>query len=101
MATKVPKVGAYALSWLERVVRPNCAPMTYSTTQTLVRLYIVPGLGHLALTKLTVANTQAWSNKVAATCQCCSQGKDARRKVGRRKCCAVGECCGITWVSAR
>lgn len=94
VATKVPKVGAYALRWLEKVIRPNSAPMTYATTETLVRLYLAPGLGHLALTKLTVANVQAWLNKVATTCQCCSQGKDARRKIGRQKCCAVGACCG-------
>src|ERR1051325_6855272 len=32
-------------------------------------------------------------NKIAATCQCCSQGKDAARGKKKQRCCTVGECC--------
>jgi hypothetical protein len=34
-----------------------------------------------------------WVNKLATTCQCCAQGKDARRSADRRRCCAVASCC--------
>jgi integrase len=71
-------------------VAPNLAPLTYATYETLTRLYIVPGLGD----KLTVRDVQTWLNKVQQSCQCCAQGKDARRPEKIRRCCAVGKCCG-------
>src|SRR5262249_52369077 len=37
---------------------------------------------------------QTWLNKVRQTCQCCSQGIDARRPEVKRRCCARGKCCG-------
>jgi integrase len=36
---------------------------------------------------------QPWFNKLAETCQCCAQGKDARRPAKKRRCCAIGKCC--------
>jgi integrase len=37
-----------------------------------------------------------WLNRLAETCQCCAQGKDARRPEGERRCCALKPkaCCG-------
>lgn len=94
VATKVPKLGEYLTYWLQEIVAPNLAPLTYATYETLTRLYIVPGLGGKRLDKLTVRDVQTWLNKVRQSCQCCAQGKDARRPETARRCCAVGNCCG-------
>jgi integrase len=93
VATKVPTVGAYLAYWLKEVVEPNLAPLTHSTYETLVRLYIAPGLGGKRLDRLQVRDAQTWINTVAKTCQCCAQGKDARRRPTSQRCCAVGKCC--------
>ncbi|MBV9011188.1 MAG: site-specific integrase [Pseudonocardiales bacterium] len=94
VATKVPKLAEYLSYWLQEIVAPNLAPLTYATYETLTRLYIVPGLGGKRLDKLTVRDVQTWLNKVRNSCQCCAQGKDARRPEKARRCCAVGKCCG-------
>ncbi|MGH3790425.1 MAG: site-specific integrase [Pseudonocardiaceae bacterium] len=94
VATKVPKVAEYLTYWLQEIVAPNLAPLTYATYETLTRLYIMPGLGSKPLDKLTVRDVQTWLNKVRQSCQCCAQGKDARRPEKTRRCCAVGTCCG-------
>jgi integrase len=93
VATKVPTVGEYLAYWLREVVEPNLAPLTASTYETLVRLYITPGLGSKGLARLQTRDVQEWINKVRRTCQCCEQGKDARRTEGKRRCCAIGKCC--------
>ncbi|TYB49186.1 tyrosine-type recombinase/integrase [Actinomadura chibensis] len=94
VATKSPTLGDYLADWLrEVVVPPNFAPLTCSTYETLTRLYIVPGLGKKRLDKLTVRDVRAWLNELRETCQCCAQGKDARRDEKRRRCCAKGQCC--------
>ncbi|GLY64210.1 hypothetical protein Atai01_08290 [Amycolatopsis taiwanensis] len=36
---------------------------------------------------------QKWVNRIPDTCQCCAQGKDARRDKKRQRCCARGVCC--------
>lgn len=64
--------------------------MTY---EVAVRLYLAPGLGKKRLDKLRVSDVQTWINAVGRTCQCCAQGKDARRKPAQRRCCALGQCC--------
>ncbi|MCP2340396.1 integrase [Actinomadura rupiterrae] len=94
VATKVPTLVDYLSYWLEEVVvPPDFAPLTCSTYETLVRLYIVPGLGKKRLDKLTVRDVRTWLNATRKTCQCCAQGKDARRDEKKRRCCAVGKCC--------
>jgi integrase len=96
VASSIPKLGAYLYRWLDEVVQPNLAPLTYATYETLVRLYIVPGLGQIRLDRLRVRDVQTWLNSLASTCQCCAQGKDARRAAkdpDRARCCAKGECC--------
>jgi integrase len=94
VATRVPTVAAFMGEWLRDVIEPNQAPLTYATYETLTRLYIVPGLGRKHLdNRLSVRDVQTWLNRIAKTCTCCAQGKDARRPSGKRKCCAVGRCC--------
>jgi integrase len=94
VATKVPTLGDFLQYWLREVVEPNLAPLTASTYETLVRLYIAPGLGAKGLAKLQTRDIQEWINRVRRACQCCAQGKDASRPAAKRRCCAVGQCCG-------
>jgi len=95
VATKVPTVGTYLAYWLGEVIEPNRAPLTYATYETLGRLYILPELGSKRLDRLQVRDVQTWINRIAKTCQCCAQGKDANRPEGKRRCCAkpIPVCC--------
>jgi integrase len=69
-------------------------PVTYATYKSHVKNYIEPGIGAMRLDRLRVADVQAWLNRLATQCQCCAQGKDARRaRHGTARCCAVGQCC--------
>lgn len=87
----------YLTRWLTEIVEPNLAPLTASTYETLVRLYIKPGLGAHRLDRLRVRDVQSWLNTLARTCQCCAQGKDQTRKArGRARCCSIGRCCDST-----
>jgi integrase len=45
--------------------------------------------GAKRLDKIQVKDIRQWINKLAATCQCCEQGKDAARPEAKRRCCAV------------
>ena len=70
------------------------APLTYATYESHVKNYIEPGIGAMRFDRLRVADVQAWLNRLATQCQCCAQGKDARRALrGTARCCAVGLCC--------
>jgi integrase len=93
VATSVPTVGDYLAYWIREVVQPNLAPLTAATYETMVRRYIVPGLGSKRLDRLQVRDVQAWINQVPKICQCCAQGKDASRKPDKQRCCAIGKCC--------
>ncbi|GAA3247895.1 site-specific integrase [Nonomuraea helvata] len=91
VAVNAPTLGEFLLYWLREVVGPELAPLTVSTYETLVRLYIKPYLGAKRLDKIQVRDVRLWINKLRVTCQCCAQGKDARR--GAPRCCAAGRCC--------
>lgn len=94
LATKVPTLGAYLRYWLREVVEPGMKPKPAETYGMHVRLYISPGLGDKRLDRIRVPDVRRWLNSLSSACQCCVQGKDARRAPGSRKCCAVGRCCG-------
>jgi integrase len=83
----------YMTYWLAEVVQPNRAPLTYHTYETFNRVHIEPALGKKRLDRLTVRDVQTWINRLAESCQCCTQGKDAGRAEERRRCCAIGKCC--------
>ncbi|WP_199833708.1 site-specific integrase [Streptomyces sp. NRRL B-3648] len=91
--TRHRTVQAFLSYWLESIVKPNLAPLSYVSYEGSVRLYINPHLGGKRLDKLTVRDVREWLTKLAGICQCCAQGKDAKRAEPRRRCCAVGECC--------
>ena len=90
VATSSPTLASYLAYWLrEVVVPPNYAPLTCATYETLTRLHIMPGLGAKRLDKLSLRDVRAWLNQLRDTCQCCAQGKDARRPASKRRCCAL------------
>lgn len=94
--SSVPTLGQYMTSWLEEVIRPNSAPLTYSTYATQFRVHIEPGLGAIRLDRLRVRDVQTWLNGLSTQCQCCAQGRDARRAAkdpNNARCCAKGQCC--------
>ncbi|GAA2622945.1 hypothetical protein GCM10009863_41470 [Streptomyces axinellae] len=93
VATQHRTVAAFLDYWLISVVKPNLAPLTYVAYEGAARLYIGPHLGAKRLDKLTVRDVREWLTKLADTCQCCAQRKDAKRRPERQRCCAVGECC--------
>ena len=98
--TKVPTLSQYLARWLDETVAPNLAPLTHANYESHVRHYIEPALGNLRLDRLRVSTVQAWLNGLPKVCQCCAQGKDARRPPEKQRCCAIGKCCHST-VSAR
>lgn len=87
----VPSLGDYLRRWLVETVRPTLAPTTAANYELFCRAYIVPDLGRKRIDRLAVRDVQTWLNELKTRCQCCHQGKDARRSVPR--CCAKGECC--------
>ncbi|WP_144128267.1 tyrosine-type recombinase/integrase [Catellatospora sichuanensis] len=93
VATKAMTVGKFAAYWLAEIVEPNLSPGSYSIYESASRLYIVPGLGNVRLDRLRPTDVQTWLNNAARACQCCTQGKDARRQLDKRRCCSLGRCC--------
>ena len=100
VSSGIPKLGEFLAYWLSEIVEPNLAPKTYEKYEMFSRLHIIPHLGGKILDKIQVKDVRQWLNKLAVTCQCCAQGKDAARPEGKRRCCAVGKCCQQT-LSAR
>ena len=93
VATTSPTLAEYMSYWLAEVVQPNRAPLTYHTYETFSRLHLLPALGTKRLDRLTARDVQQWINRLAESCQCCAQGKDARRSEEDRRCCAIERCC--------
>ncbi|MFF8846743.1 tyrosine recombinase XerC [Streptomyces sp. NPDC015127] len=93
VATSSPTLGQHLTYWLKEVVEPDLKPKTAETYAMHVRLYIRPGLGDKRLDKLTVRDVRTWVNALSDQCQCCAQGKDAKRPIDERRCCAAGRCC--------
>ncbi|MEV7425457.1 site-specific integrase [Streptomyces sp. NPDC091212] len=93
VATRHRTLDAFLAYWLDSIVKPNLAPLSYVSYEGYVRLYITPHLGSKRLDKLTVRDVREWLTKLGTVRQCCAQGKDEKRAAARRKCCAVGDCC--------
>ncbi|HLX48553.1 MAG TPA: site-specific integrase [Streptosporangiaceae bacterium] len=93
VASNVPKLAEFLTYWLREIVQPNLAPKTYEQYEMFTRLHIVPYLGSKRLDKLTARDVRQWLNRLQQVCQCCTQGKDARRREAKRRCCAIGQCC--------
>lgn len=91
ISTSSPTVAGYLAYWLAEIIKPNREDSTYSHYELMSRLHVIPGIGKKRIDRLTVRETQTWLNKLPGICQCCAQGKDAKRH--RPRCCALGECC--------
>ncbi|MEU7269335.1 site-specific integrase [Streptomyces asiaticus] len=86
-------LGDFLTYWLANVARIKVRPATYAAYETLVRIYLAPGLGKKKLARLTTRDIRAFLATTARTCQCCAQGKDKARPERKRRCCALGKCC--------
>ncbi|MGC5033923.1 tyrosine-type recombinase/integrase [Micromonospora sp. DT229] len=92
-------VGEYLTAWLTGVARHRLRATTYVTYDSLVRRFLIPGLGARKLGTLTVRDVRAFLDRLPSVCQCCAQGWDAKRnpdhpvKARRPRCCAIGNCC--------
>ena len=56
-------LGRYLEYWLEHVVKRNRRPATYALYETIVRLYLAPGLGTKSLSRLSVPAVQMFLNQ--------------------------------------
>ncbi len=60
MPTERQTVAQFLTHWLSDVVKPpNTRPKTYRIYEQIVRTHLIPALGHLQLTKLTMQHVQA------------------------------------------
>jgi integrase len=62
-----PLLGAYLEDWLADVVRLSVRPKTYVSYRSVVRLHLVPCLGHHRLVELRPTDVQAFLNAKAAS----------------------------------
>src|SRR5689334_4073396 len=58
-------LGTFLEDWLRDVVRLSVRPKTYSSYESMVRIHLQPALGDIAVTKLRVADVQAYLNAKA------------------------------------
>ena len=95
-------VETYLTTWIHTVARHRLRATTFVTYESLVRRFLIPGLGHRRLGALTVTDVRTFLDRIATTCQCCTWGWDAardpnhRRADKRPRCCALGKCCRKT-----
>jgi integrase len=94
VSSGIPKLEEFLAYWLKEIIEPYLAPKTYERYEMFSRLHIIPYLGSKSIDKIQVIDVRQWLNKLAVTCQCCAQGKDAARPENKRRCCAIGKCCG-------
>lgn len=96
VSSDVPKLADFLAYWLKEIVEPNLSPKTYEKYEMFSRLHIIPHIGGKRLDKIQVKDIRQWLNKLAVTCQCCAQGKDAARPEDKERCCAISKCCHET-----
>lgn len=56
-------VEAYLKAWLEGYVKVNCSQRTYDGYESIVKLHLIPSLGHLQLRKLQPEMIEAYYGK--------------------------------------
>ncbi len=61
------KVGPFLLTWLEEVARPAIRSSTHDSYRDIVAIHLAPGLGRVALARLTPAEVQAFLNAKLAS----------------------------------
>ena len=60
------KVGPFLRRWLDEVAKPTLRASTYDSYDDILRLHLIPGLGRIAIAKLTPADVQAFLNAKTA-----------------------------------
>lgn len=96
VVTTTMEVAEYMTYWLENIAEPSIRRTTYASYEGDVRLHIIPGIGKRKLKSLQPAEVRAWLTGLQSLCQCCAQGKDAKRaSKGKARCCALqpAKCC--------
>ena len=53
--------------WLDNIVKPNSAPLTYATYETYIRIYLLPHLGRIKLDRLSAAMCRPGSTRSLAS----------------------------------
>jgi integrase len=61
------KLGLFLRRWLDEVAKPTLRASTYKSYDDIMRLHLIPGLGHIALAKLAPADVQAFLNRKSAS----------------------------------
>lgn len=61
------KLGPFLRQWLEQVAKPKLRHSTYTSYASIVEQHLVPGLGYIALAKLTPADVQGFLNRKQAS----------------------------------
>lgn len=56
------KVGPFLRQWLDEVARPSLRPSTHASYDAILKTHLIPGLGHIAIAKLTAAEVQTFLN---------------------------------------
>jgi len=56
-------VKQFLTNWLEQTHKPNVGPRTYLKSEQVVRLHVLPELGHVRLSKLTPLQVQTLLNR--------------------------------------
>ncbi|MFD4664001.1 tyrosine-type recombinase/integrase [Streptomyces halstedii] len=85
-------VAAYLTYWLGTVAVHHLRENTHTRYAACIRLHLIPGLGTKKIARLTARDVRTFLDRLRTTCQCCAQERDT----GRRRCCAIGQCCGKT-----
>jgi integrase len=67
------RLGPFLRQWLGEVAKPGLRPSTYKSYDGILKVHLVPGLGHIALAKLTPLDIQTFLNRKQAA------GLSARR----------------------
>jgi len=60
-------VGEYLQMWLEDIARATLRPRSHEKYAQVLRLYLLPHIGHIRLTKLTPAQVQKMLNQLVAS----------------------------------
>ena len=60
-------VGQYLETWLDESAKPSIRPMTYASYACLIRIHLIPELGHVPLAKLSPQQVQALLNRKLAS----------------------------------
>ena len=61
------KLGPFLRRWLDEVAKPTIRASTYASYNDIIRLHLIPGLGRIALAKLSPDEVQAFLNAKLAS----------------------------------